>query len=127
MESETLNALKGSIRKWHRIWKGEDRDRGRVNCDLCLKFNTVHMRENQKCRGCPVMENTGQQYCESTPWAMLWKYIIGNYIPDMPQKIWPEARAAAKAERDYLISLLPYVERQLMLDALKKDNGVAAR
>lgn len=38
MNSRTLKALKGSIRKWERICNGTGEDRGPRNCPLCELF-----------------------------------------------------------------------------------------
>ena len=38
MNSKTLEALKGSIKKWQRIVSGTARDEGAINCPLCWKF-----------------------------------------------------------------------------------------
>jgi hypothetical protein len=40
MDAETLEALKGSIKKHENILAGTGRDKGQKNCPLCQMFGT---------------------------------------------------------------------------------------
>lgn len=87
MDDATLTALKGSIAKWEAIVAGTGVDLGGSNCPLCKMF----VRINGECKGCPVMEVTGFDNCERTPYY--------EYDPEEPE--------TAQAELDFLKSLLP--------------------
>lgn len=70
MDTKTLAALKGSIRKWEGIAAGTDRDGGDANCPLCALFHPNHrMDGGSTCRGCPVFAKTGRSGCENSPYA----------------------------------------------------------
>jgi len=60
MNKKTLNALKGSIRKWEKIVSGTGVDNGKDNCPLC-ELSLV-------CEDCPVFKKTGLEGCEGTPY-----------------------------------------------------------
>jgi len=36
-------------------------------CSWCLLFNSMQRRSDD-CKGCPIYERTGRQYCEGTPY-----------------------------------------------------------
>lgn len=97
MDVVTLGALRGSIEKWRRIVVGTDEDRGASNCPLCHEFLA------KSCRGCPVRERTGKMFCWGTPY--------GEYsdLTDEEERS-PLGRALAKAELEFLQSLLPPTE-----------------
>lgn len=101
MNAKTLKALRGSIAKWRAIVDGTGTDEGPDNCPLCLIFRY------DECIDCPVAMKTGKDSCEGSPYVDLW---IGTF----PSFHWREYRAdtsereaAAQAELDFLISLLP--------------------
>lgn len=97
---ETLEALKGSIEKWRKIVEEGARDYGGEDCPLCDLFC-----DDANCVGCPVSAAAGEIYCKGTPY-MEWHRVSGRYaIADTPEKI-----AAARAELDFLRSLLPKEE-----------------
>jgi len=60
MNKKTLNALKGSIRKWEKIVNGTGVDFGDANCPLCKLFLV--------CEDCPIFLKTGQDGCKGTPY-----------------------------------------------------------
>lgn len=62
---DVLNAIVGSIRKWEAILKGTGGDKGPKNCPLCK----MYFYKYDVCRGCPVMEQTGQPFCRHTPYS----------------------------------------------------------
>jgi hypothetical protein len=92
MDEKTLEALKGSIRKWEKIRDGQMHDEGARNCPLCQLFNNAHNRFKD-CEGCPVKQRTGFQFCKNTPYVDI--YNNGEF-GDLIQ-----------AEIDFLVSLLP--------------------
>ncbi len=91
MNSETLEALKGSIAKWEAIVAGTGFDNGADNCPLCGLFNNADDPETD-CDGCPVAEKSGHKYCGGTPYT--------KFVP------WGGIKAAQE-ELDFLRSLLP--------------------
>lgn len=106
MNPETLEALKGSIKKWKRIVASTKAlDQAVNNCPLCGLFFC-----DNDCEGCPVREKTEQNSCEGSPYI---KWHLHNleshsYIGSMHRI--PRCREClrlAREERDFLISLLP--------------------
>lgn len=91
MDDRTLKALKGSIAHWRRV-EADWREPVNVDtCHLCRKFHALG------CEGCPVSAKTGQAYCGGTPYE--------HYRARDPNEA--HRRAAARAEREFLESLLP--------------------
>ena len=92
MNSETLEALKGSIGKWEAIVAGTGFDNGVDNCPLCGLFNNDETNDSETdCDGCPVAEKSGHKYCGGTPYTQFLRWGI----------------KAAQEELDFLRSLLP--------------------
>ena len=91
MDERTLEALRGSIRKWEGIVAGKHGDLGGSDCPLCELF--AHKRD--ACAGCPVAEATDRRHCDDTPY---YEYRDG-----------PAAQRQENAERmlNFLKSLLP--------------------
>ena len=114
MDAGTLEALKGSIRKWESIVEGTGLDRGPDNCPLCQKFNSDDEGENTHfmCDGCPVAKATGETGCHGSPYyearpvVALPRNTTGGY--DFTNH--PERLEACKAELEFLRSLLPAKE-----------------
>lgn len=107
MDAETLEALRGSIAKWEAIAAGHGEERGTENCPLCAKFYRF------SCRGCPVSCETGEAYCNGSPYDE-WSDLLPEEVER--QGLWPNviykartehARAVAQKEVDFLKSLLP--------------------
>lgn len=106
MDADTLEALRGSIAKWEGIVAGTTKNHCADNCPLCHKFNFsfTGARRAQSCKGCPVMERTGRQFCDGSPYE--------DY-EDMEERVeegYAEGAALkplAIAEVDFLKSLLP--------------------
>jgi len=105
MDTKTLRALKGSIRKWEDIIAGTGVDQGVDNCALCSLFYFV----KKHCVSCLIFIETGKQYCSESPYAdwvvhqLDWHHIpINKY-----HVICPTCRRLAKAELAFLKSLLP--------------------
>lgn len=110
MTPETLNALRGSIQKWREIVAGTRPDLGAKDCPLCHLFNnddTEYM-----CKGCPDMDRVSVGACLDTPYAQ-WSELKDREIKDKQRRLndhtasTPASKAAAQAELDFLISLLP--------------------
>lgn len=102
MDAETLEALRGSIRKWEGIVAGTEEDLGHDNCALCQLF--YKFDDPSTCVGCPVMAATGERYCEGTPYH---DYRPGEEDRDGNVMSATALKAAAQAELDFLKSLLP--------------------
>jgi hypothetical protein len=103
MDSETLEALKGSIAKWKAIVAGIGSDAGLYDCPLCALFHPRRRPEatsGAPCDGCPVKQHTGKSYCEGSPYD---HWDEGD----------DDEEVVAKAELDFLISLLPADEPSL--------------
>lgn len=105
MPPKTLEALFGSIAKWETIVAGTGEDQGYLNCPLCKLFNTPY-----RCTGCPVMEATGQNHCDGTPYDA-WLRAIRKKAGNNPDSKWiasdDQLRTLAQAELDFLKSLIP--------------------
>lgn len=104
MDAKTLTALRQSIEKWERnavAETPEDFTTGRSACALCGLF------WGGGCEGCPVREATGRQSCYGSPYD----------DADMARDEWLDAptdtalrdaaHIAARAEAEFLRSLLP--------------------
>ncbi len=102
MNKKTLEALHGSVRKWDRICRdARAKNLGEGNCPLCALF--------KKCSDCPVVA------CMPTPygdWAVHSLSIHKRYHMDSHREPHcKECLTLAKAERAFLVSLLPKKER----------------
>lgn len=104
MDAETLEALRGSIAKWKAIVEGTGYDAWGANCPLCRLF--IHPIDD--CMGCPVYEKAGgKRHCAGTPYVN-WNRLFSAEVPAARRRANDENRkAAAQAELDFLISLLP--------------------
>ena len=98
MSPETLAALRGSISKWEAIVEGHGQDDGVLNCPLCAVFH------HNECWGCPVMERTGSSGCLDSPYVDVPSTPINDYANPVAREY---ARELARAELDFLRSLLP--------------------
>jgi len=68
MKMKTLEALKGSIKKWEKIHDGTGMDEGRDNCALCQRFQN----EDCDCDGCPVEVRTGLEVAKKPHTRIGW-------------------------------------------------------
>ena len=96
MDAKTLNALKGSIKKWEGVVKGTVKDEGPDNCPLCQRFQT-----HDGCAGCPVSIKTKEDWCLGSPYY--------DYV-ELEDSALPDEKAislAAKKELAFLKRLLP--------------------
>ena len=95
-----IEALKGSIKKWKRVARGEERyPLSSYNCQLCSLYL------DDCCFGCPVMEKTGEIHCDKSPFSELCKHTNNDhgdeFIPDCEDCI-----TLAKKELRFLEDLL---------------------
>ena len=106
MDAKTLTALTQSIEKWERNAVAETPDDFRVyvsDCALCDLFWPI-------CNGCPVQARSGRPDCAETPYTeatasrQKWRDDPSN---DSRRA---KAQAAARAEVEFLRSLLPEEE-----------------
>ena len=109
MDDRTLRALQGSIAKWQAIVQGIGTDEGCTNCPLCIEFfDTTGETDDgevqvDECFECPVFKFTGETGCEGTPHSAAWDALGGRgKLANTPAKV-----AAARAELEFLQSLLP--------------------
>jgi hypothetical protein len=103
MDARTLEALKASIKHWEETTAATDVKSvkiGASECALCGLFNTPDMVAYEECVGCPVYRATERSYCEGTPFDTAYYLLEHGGDFDL-------FRAAAKAELDFLRSLLP--------------------
>lgn len=105
MDTQTREALEGSIRKWERIAAGQDIDKGSANCPLCQIFNT----NGNNCAGCPVAIHTGMAHCRNTPYVTfkLWETSNLEYRETLDPERHSNGIALAQKELDFLRSLRP--------------------
>lgn len=102
MNIKTLTALKGSIEKWEKITAGKGIDEGPLNCPACLMFLT------HNCQGCPVYEKTKRRLCVNSPYDTWgWHQNISHAEKKKERVYCPTCKKLAKAELDFLKSLLP--------------------
>ena len=105
MDAKTLAALRQSIKKWERNAVAET-PKGftttSANCPLCKLFSG-----RGGCNGCPVEERTGQWGCRGTPYSAAdGAHDEWSDCPSSPA-LRDAAHAAARAEVEFLRSLLP--------------------
>ena len=115
MNKETLEALKGSIRKWERIVKTTTaKDDGIYNCPLCKLFHAAISKNflSESCRTCPIYSKTNKCFCNGTPYQT-WSNHHSADHDDV--KVYHKHRYVsckeclqlAKVELNFLKSLLP--------------------
>jgi len=101
MNAATLEALKGSIEKWEKIINNQAEDCGPINCPLCQCFL------DDECIKCPVLFVTGTDGCRGTPYEQWYNHHEKNGNGGKFIIFDAESRRLAKAELDFLKSLLP--------------------
>ena len=103
MNSVTLKALEGSIRKWDLICMGIGVDNRASNCPLCTEF------VDNDCEECPVYKSTGESDCDGSPYIS-WANM-GTIYKTIPKAIESGFRTElidyAEAELEFLFELLP--------------------
>ena len=105
MDTKTLKALKGSIKKWENIVLGKGQNLGADNCPLCKVFLT----RNRPCVGCPVRTKTGKVGCGGTPYEDFIRHPTIGYQLLTTTNIddYPGALRHARRMYDFLVDLLP--------------------
>ena len=104
MDDRTLTALRQSIEKWERNAVAEtpaDFTTSPNSCPLCQRF------WKRYCVGCPVAGRTGKVGCAGSPYAEA--AVAADEWLDNPdnETLRDTAHAAARAEAEFLRSLLP--------------------
>lgn len=105
MDAKTLAALRQSIEKWERnavAETPEDFTKGFGSCPLCQLF------WESDCVGCPVRDRTGYWCCLGSPYDEEAHEDWLSAPSDTALR--DEAHAAARAEVEFLRSLLPEAE-----------------
>lgn len=110
MNKETLQALKGSIKKWERIVKSTTaKDDGVNNCSLCKLFYSFC------CADCPVNDKTNEVFCNNTPYQEWSNHQHEEHYNSTEANHryvgCKECLILAKKELNFLKSLLPKVEK----------------
>lgn len=104
MRQATKKALLASIEHWKQNEQAAslaDATIGPQDCALCQRFDNGYCERQTETttERCPVYAKTGEDCCEQTPYYEAYAaYDDGNL---------PAFRRAAKAEREFLESLLP--------------------
>jgi hypothetical protein len=102
MNTETLEALKQSIKHWERLYKGEtstDENTGTSHCPLCKLFSN-RKKDGPPCSlKCPIKKKTKRSYCEGSPYQSSSDFWLGK--DDSSFQI------QAKIFHDWLVDLLP--------------------
>lgn len=111
MDERTLEALRGSVRKWEMIVEGTGGDSGRDNCPLCRLFNGTTPETDLGCDGCPVSERTGCTGCSDTPYDAWMREVKKDAVFFYPYVASTDVRRElARRELEFLRSLLPTEE-----------------
>ena len=104
MDERTLIALKASIAKWENHLLSKDRPMfGRSDCLLCDLFHwnsNGDVEEEDCCKGCPVMDETGRKFCNDSPYSAVVD-AVKHFESGKKLKL------AIKRQLDFLRSLLP--------------------
>lgn len=117
MDAKTATLLEASIVHWHENSRAMDPDDytiGAGYCALCGEFNDYP----NPCVGCPVHSRTGLRSCKRTPYeeaadALHEWHALAEASKTARMLAGRAARKAARAERDFLISLrAPREERK---------------
>jgi hypothetical protein len=70
-----INLLRISILKWERLADNTDKDAEEGDCALCTAYYKQSTNRDNYCKGCPIKESTGQQFCEGSPYDTWNDYI----------------------------------------------------
>jgi|TARA_R110000796_G_scaffold76589_6_gene171224 hypothetical protein len=97
MDTPALAALNACISDWEgyvNISDASQVDITKDGCALCAAFRT-----DEGCTGCPVVNLTGKDFCEDTPYATAFNKLKKGTLP--------EFRAAAQDVLAFCKALLP--------------------
>ena len=106
MDHKTYRALKGSVVKWIRIYKGRGVEAAADNCPLCVLFNRDAEPGVRGCWECPVLEVTGLHFCHETPYIKWKDHNLENHY-DSGKAECPGCKKIALEEINFLLSLMP--------------------
>ena len=107
MDERTLEALKGSIRKWEMIVQGTGIDKGTANCPLCRLFFEAG------CKGCPVEKRMGISGCVDSPYDDWDVHQCWHEELCLPYSLHcVKCQRLAIKELEFLVSLLPKDKRK---------------
>ena len=104
MDARTRTALEASIQHWADNVNAEWPDRASTDGDDCALCDAFY---DDNCEGCPVSAATGEANCRDTPYGDA--LVSLNWWRSHPSRdeATAEWRKAARAELDFLKSLLP--------------------
>jgi len=118
-----VEAIIGSIEKWHGILFDNAEDRGIDNCPLCKLYF------KKDCEGCPVRGATHLPFCRKTPyvsWVNLWDKVGIEEMRLSELDAFPAeqklAKKHARGELWFLVKLLP-----MGIEARMKDLTIYYR
>jgi hypothetical protein len=107
MKTATKEALLKSIEHWKEnesVEKIEDAKINNSDCALCVRFqkdgHCVRTNKMNELELCPVRKSTGRRFCEGSPYWKAKRARRDNQLK--------EFKEAAKKERIFLESLLPF-------------------
>lgn len=105
---EVTLALSGTVERWRGIAGGWQFDGGREGCPLCSFIDPI----NNGCVLCPVRQSTGLDECHGTPYWSFEKFLITHranpdHFDGEGRPVSVSAKSLARAEYDFLRSLLP--------------------
>mgnify|MGYP001586513168 CR=1 FL=1 len=125
MNKETLEALKGSIKKWERIVKTTTaKDDGIYNCSLCKLFYALISKNflSESCHACPIYSKTNQCFCYATPYSAWVDHQRVEHFDNTTEvnhrhheKGCKECLQISKDELNFLKSLLPKNDKKVIL------------
>lgn len=103
-------ALEASILHWQENVKADTWGEVRMWLDDCALCDLYCSNCAAKCKGCPVMDRTGESDCSKTPYRAAGRALRAWKYTDPDDKtVWlaarDEFRRCAQAELDFLISL----------------------
>lgn len=110
MKDKTIEALRGSIEKWHNILHADGEDKGSDNCPLC----TIFLQARGSCTGCPIVEKKSDFYmCHNPEYQEWFAHQEDCHWPNQKKihlrssgERCPTCRELAQAEYDFLKDLL---------------------
>ena len=114
VDTNTLEALRGSHEKWLAIRDGHGVDLASKNCPLCELFvdrydEIGHRAGYGGCHGCPIAAITSQTACQGTPYSA-WLSHRNRHGP-IPWRVeCPECRTIAGETADFIGAILAKAE-----------------
>jgi len=107
MNKKTISALIAGVEKWERNALAKTPDDAEIWDDTC---KLCHLFIMDDCKGCPVRASTGENYCEGSPWDRAAKALTEWEFHAGCRNARARFRRAAKAEANFLRSLIPATE-----------------